>query len=127
MRVFMTRAFERFAKKERLEDRALCEAIVRAGRGTVDADLGGGIVKQRVARQGQGRSGGYRTLIAFRSQTRAVFLFGFAKKDLDNIGDADLKRLRQAAAEMLSWTEEQADAMVAAGKWMEIACDGQDL
>ncbi len=80
-----------------------------------------------MARQGQGRSGGYRTLIAFRSQVRAVFLFGFAMKDLDNIGDADLKRLRQAATEILSWTEEQADAMVAAGKWTEIACDGQDL
>jgi hypothetical protein len=93
----------------------------------VDADLGGGIVKQRVAWQGQGRSGGYRTLIAFRSQTRAVFLFGFAKKDLDNIGEADLRRLRQAAASMLNWTEDEADAMVAAGKWMEIACDGQDL
>ena len=123
----MTRAFERFAKKERLEDQALCEAIGRAERGAVDADLGGGVIKQRLARQGQGRSGGYRTLIAFRSQARAVFLFGFAKKDLDNIGDADLKRLRQAAAEILSWTEEQAGAMVAAGKWTEIACDGQDL
>ena len=123
----MTRAFERFAKKERLEDQALCEAIGRAERGAVDADLGGGVIKQRLARQGQGRSGGYRTLIAFRSQARAVFLFGFAKKDLANIGDADLKRLRQAAAEILSWTEEQADAMVAAGKWTEIACDGQDL
>jgi hypothetical protein len=123
----MTRAFERFARKERLEDRVLCEAIARAGRGAVDADLGGGILKQRVARQGQGRSGGYRTLIALRSQTRAVFLFGFAKKDLDNIGDADLKRLRQAAALMLSWTEDEADAMVAAGKWTEIARDDQDL
>jgi hypothetical protein len=127
VRVFITRVFERFAKKERLEDQALCEANGRAGRGAVDADLGGGVIKQRVARQGQGRSGGYRALIAFRSQARAVFLFGFAKKDLDNIGDADLKRLRQAAAEILSWTEEQADAMVAAGKWTEIACDGQDL
>ncbi len=127
MRVFMTRAFGRFAKKEQLNDQALCEAIGRAKVGAVDADLGGGVIKQRVARQGQGRSGGYRTLIAFRSQARAVFLFGFAKKDLDNIGDADLKRLRQAAAEILSWTEEQADAMVAAGKWTEIACDGQDV
>jgi hypothetical protein len=123
----MTRAFERFAKKERLEDQTLCEAASRAGRGAVDADLGGGVIKQREARQGQGRSGGYRTLIAFRSQTRAVFLFGFAKKDLDNIGDADLKRLRHAAAEMLNWTEDEADAMVAAGKWTEIGRDGQDL
>ncbi len=69
----------------------LCEAIERAERGIVDADLGGGVIKQRVARPGQGRSGGYRTLIAFRSETRAVFLFGFAKNDLDSIGDSDLQ------------------------------------
>ncbi len=123
MRVFKTRAFGRFARKERLEDRVLCEAIERAERGNVDADLGGGIIKQRVARPGQGRSGGYRTLIAFRSQTRAVFLFGFAKSDLDNIDDADLKRLREAAAELLTWTEDEADAMVAAGNWTEIGKD----
>ncbi len=61
----MTRAFGQFARKERLEDRVLCEAIERAERGIVDADLGGGVIKQRVARPGQGRSGGYRTLIAF--------------------------------------------------------------
>ena len=123
MRIFKTRAFGRFARKERLEDRVLREAIERAERGNVDADLGGGVIKQRVARPGQGRSGGYRTLIAFRSETRAVFLFGFAKKDLDNIDDADLKRLREAAAEMLTWTEDEADAMVAAGNWTEIEED----
>lgn len=124
MRVFMTRAFGQFARKERLEDRVLCEAIERAERGIVDADLGGGVIKQRVARPGQGRSGGYRTLIAFRSPSRAVVLFGFAKRDLDNIGNSDLKALRKAAGEMLGWTEAEADAMVAAGKWMEMECDG---
>jgi len=120
----MTRAFGQFARKERLEDRVLCEAIERAERGIVDADLGGGVIKQRVARPGQGRSGGYRTLIAFRSPSRAVVLFGFAKRDLDNIGNSDLKALRKAAGEMLGWTEAEADAMVAAGKWMEMECDG---
>ncbi|MGO9483927.1 MAG: type II toxin-antitoxin system RelE/ParE family toxin [Rhodomicrobium sp.] len=119
----MTRAFGQFAHKERLGDRMLCEAIERAERGIVDADLGGGVIKQRVARPGQGRSGGYRTLIAFRSQTRAVFLFGFAKKDLDNIGDSDLKRLRKTAAEMLSWNDSQVATMLAAGKWTEIGRD----
>jgi hypothetical protein len=44
----------------------------------VDADLGGGVIKQRVARVGQGRSGGYRMLVAYRAGARAVFLYGFA-------------------------------------------------
>jgi hypothetical protein len=64
----------RYARRERITDRSLREAIERAGRGTIDADLGGSIIKQRVARSGQGRSAGYRTLIAYRSGTRAVFL-----------------------------------------------------
>jgi hypothetical protein len=57
----------------------LAEAIARAERGMVDAALGGGLIKQRVARQGQGKSGGWRTLIAYRKGDRAVFLFGFAR------------------------------------------------
>ena len=65
-------------------DRSLRDAVERAERGLVDADLGGGIIKQRVARTGQGRSGGYRLLIAYRSGDRAVFLYGFGKNERDN-------------------------------------------
>jgi hypothetical protein len=90
VRVFKTRLFARFAVRERIADASLMEAIERAERGLVDADLGGGVVKQRVARQGQGRRGGYRTLVAYRSGDFAVFLFGFAKSDRDNTGDHEL-------------------------------------
>ena len=123
MRIFKTRAFGRFARKERLGDRLLREAIDRAERGVVDADLGGNVIKQRVARPGQGRSGGYRTLIAYRSRTRAVFLFGFAKNDMDNIDDDELKELRKAAAELLGWSDDEVAVMVAGGKSMEIEHD----
>jgi len=40
-----------------IDDR-LCEAVERAESGLIDANLGGGLIKQRVARLGQGRSGG---------------------------------------------------------------------
>ena len=73
MQVFKTRWLARFARHERIPDRSLLEAIARAERGLVDADLGGGLIKQRVARKGQGRSGGYRMLIAYRTKDRAVF------------------------------------------------------
>jgi hypothetical protein len=72
----------------------LIEAIERAERGLIDADLGGGLIRQRVARPGKGRSGGYRTIIAFRTNNRAMFLFGFAKSELDNIGPKELLSLR---------------------------------
>ena len=123
MRVFKTRAFARFARKERIGDAALCEAIERAERGVVDADLGGQVIKQRVARPGQGRSGGYRTLIAYRSATRSVFMFGFGKNDQDNIDSNELTELRKAAAEMLGWPDNEVVTLVAGGKWTEIDCD----
>jgi hypothetical protein len=79
MHVYTTKASGRFKRRERIADAALRDAVDRAAKGLIDADLGGGIVKQRVARPGQGRSGGYPTVIAFRASDRAVFLFGFAK------------------------------------------------
>lgn len=81
MRIFKTRLFAKFARRERIPDASLREAIERAGRALIDADLGGGVIKQRVGRKGQGRSRGYRTLIAYRFGEFAVFLFGFAKSD----------------------------------------------
>jgi hypothetical protein len=97
LRVFKTKAFARFARSQRISDASLCEAIRRAERGLIDANLGGGVIKQRVARSGQGRSGGYRVLIAYRARTRSVFLFGFAKSERDNIDDDELATLRDIA------------------------------
>ncbi len=91
----------------------------------MDADLGGGVIKQRVARAGQGRSGGYRTLILFRQGDRAIFAFGFAKSRQENISQADLAVLRQAADEALGWSEDDMDRLVAAGALVEIE-HGQD-
>ena len=81
MRIFKTKWFVRYVRQERISDHGLRDAIERAERGLVDADLGGGVIKQRVARPGQGRSGGYRMLIAYRSGNRAVFMYGIAKND----------------------------------------------
>ena len=64
MRVYAIKGFERFRRKERIRPIVLVEAIDRAMRGLIDADLGGGLIKQRVARLGEGKSGGYRTIIA---------------------------------------------------------------
>ena len=109
--------------QERIEGATLCEAIDRAERGLVDADLGGHVIKQRVARPGQGRSGGYRTLVAFQTATRAVFLHGFAKNERDNISDDELRMLRKAAGEVLGWSDKEVAKLLDAGKWTEVACD----
>lgn len=124
MRIFKTKWFARFARKEGVEDAALVAAIRQIEVGRVDADLGGGIVKQRVARRGQGKSGGYRTIIAYRSGDRAVFLHGFAKSDVDNIDTDDLERLKGAAKQMLSWDEAQVAKQLVTGAWLEIDDNG---
>jgi hypothetical protein len=120
-RILMNRWFQRFAAKERIGSQVLIEAIERANRGLIDADLGGGVIKQRVARPGQGRSGGYRTLILFRVGSRAVFAFGFAKA---NIAPGDLALLKDTASMTLGLTEDDIARLVATSQLIEVLRDG---
>lgn len=115
MRIYKVKAFARFSRREHISDAALIKAVSDAERGLIDADLSGGLIKQRVARAGEGKSGGYRTLIAIRSKERAIYLFGFAKSDLDNIADDVLSDLRQLAAYWLSVDDAALEKAVAAG------------
>src|ERR1700678_2411253 len=101
MRAFKTKWFARFARQELIADTNLWEAIERAERGLVDADLGGGLIKQRVPRHGKGRSGGYRVIVAYRAKNRAVFLLGFAKNEQDNIDANQLTTARKVAESWL--------------------------
>lgn len=106
MQVFKTRWFARFARQEGIDDRNLVEAIRRAEKGLIDADLGGGLIKQRIARQGQGRSGGYRTIVAYRSKHRAIFLYGFAKSGRANIEPDELISLTKFGRRWLDADED---------------------
>lgn len=98
MQIYKTKWLARFPRQERVADRSLREAVTRAEQGLVDADLGGGIIEQRVARPGQSRSGGYRMPIACRAGKRAVLLYGFAKNERDKIGPDELLTLRKIGA-----------------------------
>ncbi|MBF0476574.1 MAG: type II toxin-antitoxin system RelE/ParE family toxin [Deltaproteobacteria bacterium] len=123
MRIFKTKWFMRYARQERIEDISLHEAIERADRGLVDADLGAGLIKQRIPRRGQGRAGGYRSLIAYRSGERAVFLYGFAKNERDNIENNELETLREMADGWLKATEAHLEQAMKEGKLHEAIYD----
>lgn len=123
MLVFKAKWFVRYARRERIGNQSLIEAIERAERGIVDADLGGGIIKQRIAREGQGRSSGYRMLIAYRSGDRAVFLYGFAKSEQDNIRDDQLETLREIGATWLEADMKRLEHEVKAGNLQEVSYD----
>jgi hypothetical protein len=120
MRIFKTRALARYARREKIMDAGLVEAVARAEQGLVDADLGGHVIKQRVARAGQGRSGGYRLFIAYHAKHRAVFLLGFAKNERDNIDDDQLASLKKIAAGWLGASAPIIDAAIAEGALVEI-------
>lgn len=120
MQVYVTKTFRRFQRKERIDDPALRLAIERAEVGLIDADLGQGVIKQRVARPGQGRSGGYRTIIAYHSGDRAVFLFGFAKSALSNIDDATLAHWQAVGSDLLAASGEAIAAAIAANQLKEV-------
>ena len=102
LQIFKARWFARFARDERISDQRLSQSVSLAEAGLVDADLGGGVIKQRVARPGRRRSGGYRVLVAYRTGQRAVFIYGFAKNERENIAPDELKTLREIAAGWLA-------------------------
>jgi hypothetical protein len=119
LRIFKTKWFARFARRARIGDRLLQEAIERAERGIVDAEAGG-VIKQRLARQGQGRSGGHRVLIAYQRSRRAVFLYGFAKSERDNIADDELATLRDIATTWLGMDSSRLERALAEGRAEEV-------
>jgi hypothetical protein len=125
VRVFKTKWFVRFARKERLADSTLLDAVHRAGRGLIDADLGDGVIKQRVARSGQGKSGGYRTIIVYRTKTRAIFVYGFAKSDKANLEPDELEGYRKLAKVYLAKSEKEMTAYVADGTLTEVTGNDQ--
>jgi hypothetical protein len=123
VRVFKSAWFTKFARKEKIDDPALCEAVARAEKGLIDADLGGGLLKQRVARAGAGKSGGYRTLIFFRTETRAVFAYGFAKSDRANLERDEEAVFRKAAKLVLAFSDQQIEAELQNKRLTEVNCD----
>lgn len=111
-RVFKTRPFARWARKAELSDGALCSAVAEMIVGLIDADLGGGVVKKRVAMQGRGKSGDSRTLVATNKADRWFFVFGFQKNERANINDKERRSLQEAAADLLKLNAEQLNSAV---------------
>jgi hypothetical protein len=113
VRIFKTKWMARYARRERIADHSLREAIERAGRGTI-------------ARSGQGRSGGYRMLIAYRAGTRAVFLYAFAKNERENIDPDELLTLREIGATWLAANEKRIAQALEAGILQEVTNDEEE-
>ena len=117
---YKTKWLARFTRREGIADADLLEAIERAELGLVDADLGSGLIKQRVARKGKGRSGGYRMIVAYRSGERAVFLYAFAKSDRENLTINELQDFREVGMKLLNAPSKETAAALDDGALEEI-------
>mgnify|MGYP002788199085 CR=1 FL=1 len=126
MRIFTSKAFARFAKREGIPDSALWRAIGEVERGLIDADLGGGVIKKRIARAGQGKSGGFRTMLVYRQGERAFFVHGFAKRDRANIGTDELVALRVLAGQLLAYDNAAIAKALSVAALIEVKRDEND-
>lgn len=120
MRIFKSRWFQRFARKEGIADAALREAVARAEKGQIDANLGGEVIKQRISRPGRGKSKGYRTIILFRRGAKAFFEYGFSKSRRANIHDDEEAHFKEAAKHILALTEKQLAELLKRGDFVEV-------
>jgi hypothetical protein len=119
-RCFKTRYFQRWMRKTDLTDEALCAAAQEMSQGLVDANLGGGVYKKRVALAGRGKSGSARTLLATNLGSRWFFVFGFEKNERANISADELEDLKDLAHDLLRLNAQQLTEALAANELTEI-------
>lgn len=103
------------------------EAVQRAEQGRVDTDLGGGVIKQRIARSNEGKSGGFRSIVLFRSGDKAFFVYGFPKNRRDNIRKDEEQGFKHLAEKMLGYSDAELEKALESGALKEVKSDGQDL
>jgi hypothetical protein len=120
VRVFKNTWFTRFAAKEGIQDSELRDMVNRLEAGQVDVDLGGGVYKVRVSRPGEGKSGGFRIIVFFKSGERTFYVYGFAKSAQGNINERQLRNFKTAARKTLSYTDRQLDELVKTRWFIEI-------
>ncbi len=123
MEIYKTRVFHRWANDEGLTDAAICDAVKEMNNGLFDADLSGGLFKKRIAKQGKGKSGGFRTLLATNRGDKWFFIFGFQKNERSNIDKDEKEALKKLASQLLSYNNELLNKAITAKELTEVICN----
>ena len=126
MRIFKTKKFAKFARKERIADIKLCKVVKELELGQIDADLGGGVIKQKMARLNQGSSGGYRSIILYRQSQRVFFVHGFLKTNEDNISATEERDFKDLAPILLSLADNKLADLLKTKELVEVECNEQN-
>jgi len=120
VRVFKNKWFTRFADKEGITDGELKEMVNQLEADQADANLGGDVYKVRVAREGEGKSGGYRVIVFFRSEERTFYVYGFAKSDRSSIDQKETREYKALAKQYFDLSDEMVERAIQTGKFIEI-------
>ncbi len=123
MLIFKSKWFARFARQNNIKDENLRSAIKEIETGLIDADLGYGVIKQRIARPGQGKSSSYRAIILFRQRKNAFFVYGFTKSQQENISKIEEKAFKEMAKHILSLSKNHLSMLIENGDFVEIKKD----
>lgn len=120
MHYLMTKKFGKWSKKKQISSKDLKKCLVEVVDGQFDANLGGHVYKKRVARSGQGKGGGFRTLICLKQGELAVFVHGFSKSNQENITRRELEVLKELAGILLNMSDKELQKAFASGALMEV-------
>ena len=118
--IYKTRYFNKWARKNSLNDLLLRKAVLEIRSGLIDANLGGGVVKKRIALTGRGKRSSTRTLLATNLRNKWIFIFGFEKNEMDNISEKELLTLKMLANDLLGMSAAQIKVAVQEGSLVEI-------
>ena len=123
MNIYLSKAFTRLARRDELTDVHICQAIGEMNKGLIGADLGAGLFKKRIAMPGQGKRGGWRSLLGFQAGNKAFFLYLFPKSRRDNINAAETKVLKRLTKYYLTLKPLEIMAALQCGELREVHCD----
>ena len=123
--IFKTKVFNRWSDKEKLTTETLCDAIAEVEQNQVEASLGMYLFKKRVARPGQGKRGSYRTIIAFKKEDRAFFLFGFDKGSRNNISEKEIQALKKLSKYFMGFTNKELEYAIKNGALIKVECEDE--
>ncbi|MBD2609640.1 type II toxin-antitoxin system RelE/ParE family toxin [Scytonema hofmannii FACHB-248] len=126
MKIYKNRTFDRWARKEGLNNLSLCNAVNEMAAGLYDADLGGGLFKKRIAKPGKGKSGGFRTLVATNNEDRWFFIFGFSKNERSNIDKDEEEALKMLSKQLLAYTPEELEQAKNSNALIEVICNASE-
>jgi len=119
-RIYKTKNFDKWSRKERINDGELRNAVDEINRGLIDANLGGNIFKKRIAASGRGKRGGARTILAYKLSDKAFFIFGFTKSEKGNVSSEEMKPLKDLGKRLLDYNDREIKDAVRAGDILEV-------